>query len=102
MNNTDQDEDRKPRTTLTFKRALFRHKVCETAAAEFLKRGEPDEGLLVWEALVTADEIPLDTFAEAVRMTMPIDAIPVVRTTSGVSASFAFDRMAAHYQPTGD
>jgi Mg-chelatase subunit ChlD len=101
MQNTDQ-QDRKPRIVLTFDKAKFRHKTCEAAALEFGKRGEIDEGSLVWEALVTADDIPLDTFAEAVRMTMPIDAIPIVRATSGVSASFAFECMAAHYQTTGD
>lgn len=93
----------KQRTVLTFDAAMSRHKTCEIATAEFVKRqAGPDDAELVWEAIVTADPPPPDSFAEAVQTTMPIDAVPVVRSSAGVSASFAFERMANHYQSPGD
>lgn len=94
--------ERKARTTLTYTQALENHKTVELAAAEFTKRGEPDAGAAVWEALADSDAPAIDTYADAVQITMPIDSIPVVRARAGVSASFAFERMAAHFESGGD
>ena len=93
----------KRRATLTFDEALARHKTCEQATAEFAKRqAGPDDARIAWDAIVDADPPPPDSFAEAVQMTMPIDAVPVVRALAGVSAGFAFERMANHFESPGD
>ncbi len=96
-------KDFKRRATLTFDAAVTRHKTCEQAVDEFAKRqAGPDDARMTWDAIVTADAPPTDSFAEAVQMTMPIDAVPIVRSSAGVSASFAFERMANQFATPGD
>ncbi len=79
---------------LEFKEALGRHGVVQDALKKF-KQKQCDFTEAVWESIINVDFDPEPhTFAEAIRMQMPFDAIPVVRTETGVTAAFVLDAAA--------
>lgn len=87
---------------MTFGAAVERHKTVEIAGDEFKKRGQADSGAAVWDALVVATPALTDSYGEALQTTMPIDAIPIIRSRTGISAGFAFERAANHFVDGGD
>jgi hypothetical protein len=86
----------------TFELALHRHSSLHQAVQAFRTKGvtavEP-----IWRALVdAADDPAADSYAEALRLTMPGDWIPVVRAESGVAAVFLMEAAAQAYEPKRD
>lgn len=79
---------------LEYQDALRRHGVVQDATKEFKKK-QADIGEPVWNSLIDSDFSPERlSFAEALRMTMPFDALAVVRTESGVAAAYAMSTAA--------
>lgn len=85
----------------TFDSAKLLHLTLREAARDLKKKSvEPEP---VWNAIMDPEDDPADdTFAEALRLTMPADSIPIVRTLSGVAAAFVMHAAAAIYEPNRD
>jgi uncharacterized protein with von Willebrand factor type A (vWA) domain len=88
---------------MTVKEALSRHGVARDAKTTFERKGDPAVFDAAWNSVVDIDYSP-DTysFAEALRLTMPFDAVPIVRGDTGVSAAFVVSTAAEVYVPGRD
>jgi hypothetical protein len=85
----------------TYKDAMTRHVAAREAEEIFRKKGFKADAL--WQAIVDVNEDPKeDSFAEAVKLAMPTDAIPIVRTLSGVAAAFVMRAAADLYDGKRD
>ncbi len=80
---------------LAFNEAMSRHGVVRDAKKKFVSKQAADFSEQVWNALIDVDFDPAPySFAEAIKQQMPFDAVPVVRTESGVAAAFVLDAAA--------
>lgn len=80
----------------TFEDALPLHLTLREAVKD-LKKKQLDPKPL-WNAIMDPQDDPADdSFAEALRLTMPGDSIPVVRTLAGVAAAFVLRASADIY-----
>lgn len=86
----------------TFEQALQHHTPLREIVKTFAGKQLTDVPAL-WRAVVDAEEDPAsDSYAEALRLTMPGDTIPVVRAGSGVAAVFLLEAAAQAYEPKRD
>lgn len=78
--------------TPNFSKAREYHAMVDAGSALFTQKGEPADGEFVWNALTGRDGVSL--LADAVRLTMPVDVIPLLRVANGLPAAFAFETLA--------
>lgn len=85
----------------TYQEACVRHHVVRDAEAKLQKAGlVPVE---LWRSITDSKFDPaIDSFGEALRLTMPLHATPLVRSMSGVAAAFVMRASADLYAPHVD
>lgn len=87
---------------IPFKRAQRRHKMVRVGVTVFDKGGMKDDGEAVWEAITGMDELDNAVvptpMADAMKVTCPVDFIPVVRAHSGIAAAYAFEAAAMFWR----
>jgi hypothetical protein len=80
---------------LTYTEAKERHAVISEAELALDKKQAKDIAEPTWRALVDVDYEPeSDSFGEALVLSMPLDAIPLVRSRTGISAVFLLSKTA--------
>jgi hypothetical protein len=87
---------------MTLDEACDLHRMATDASEAFRQKGVGDGGRAVWNAIVGISEEAGDTpMADAVRITMPTDYIPLLRGRAGLAAAFAFEALAAFMPALG-